>query len=97
MKKNFALIAAFAALVALLASATYLLVHAHRLEARVAKLEAGVSAGGAATVALPQDGDVRFDLIERRLAVLEKAVEKNIVRQGLDGKLKDVRDAPPGF
>lgn len=75
-----------------------LVVKTERLEARVMKLEALVAISAAPAPNGSMSGlEIRVGRLEKHVASLEETFEKKIVRDGLNGKLKDVRDTPPGF
>jgi hypothetical protein len=82
-------------LLVVITSVSFLVLKTERLEARVVKLEALIeSLRSSGPPVRPVDLESRIGRLEQQISELEKLVEKKVVRQELDGKLKDIRDVP---
>jgi hypothetical protein len=82
-------------LLAVFTSVSFLVLKTERLETRVVELEALIqSSRWSGPLVPPIDLESRIGQLEQQISALEKVFEKKVVRQELDGKLKDIRDVP---
>jgi hypothetical protein len=82
-------------LLAVFTSVSFLVFKTERLETRVVKQEALIQSSRSSSPLVPPiDLESRIGQLEQQISALEKVVEKKVVRQELDGKLKDIRDVP---
>ena len=82
-------------LLAVFTSVSFLVFKTDRLETRVVELEALIqSSRSSGPLVPPIDMESRIGQLEQQISALEKSVEKKVVRQALDEKLKDIRDVP---